>query len=298
MEKLNSILAIVERTEQSRHVLPKACVMARHFNAHLELFLCDAEHAYALRHAYDDRGTAAARDACLSDAHRYLKALRQTVAAPDMDISVDAVCESPLYEGILQKVLRSVPDLVILSAGVGNGGTTPGLSPSAWQVIRTCPIPVMLTHGMPWRPQPRFAAAVDISDEETPGLARVILQTTEYLAAGCSGGLDVLYSERAGPEARVRHSAALHRLAQEFRIQDAHVHVLEGDPARTLPQYAREHRYDLLVLGALTHQKALAALIGTVTAQLVDWLECDFILVKPGSYSAPSLSAAPRAAHG
>jgi universal stress protein E len=293
MDQLKSILVVIERGEHVRQVLAKACVLTRHFGASLELFLCDAEHAYTLQHAYDTRGTAEARASCLMDARRYLEALRLSVAATNLPISIDAACESPLYEGVLQKVLRSCPDLAVLSASLGNGGGSQGLSASAWQVIRTCPVPVMLTRGVPWHPEPRFAAAVDVSSEETPGLARAILQTSEHLARTCEGRLDVLYCERAGchSDDHEQHDAALRELTREFHLAEDHVHMLEGEPAKTLPRFAADHGYDLLVLGALTHQKALAALVGTVTAKLVDSLECDFVLVKPGTYSAPDVAA-------
>jgi universal stress protein E len=289
MEKLNSILMVVEPDDGVHRLLAKACVLTRHFGARLELFLCDAEQAYALSHAYDSRGIAEARSACLADRRRYLESLRDTVAARDLPISVDVACESPLYEGILQKVLRSCPDLVILSARAGERGRpSGGLSASAWQVIRTCPVPVMLTSGRPWRAAPAFAASVDISDEETPGLALAILRTAQFVAARCAGKLEILYCERDSAAQTARGEQALTALARDAAIAEPHVRTFEGDPAVELPRAALRAGYDLMVLGALTHRRGFAALVGTLTSKLVESLECDFILVKPGSYRAPA----------
>ena len=287
MDNLKSILVVIERGDETRLVLAKTRVLARHFGARLELFLCDAERAYMMRHSYDSRGTEAARSACVTDGRRYLETLRRTAVAEDLQIAVDAVCESPLYEGVLNKVLQSGPDLVVLSAELGNGGTGQGLSASAWQVIRTCPVPVMLIRGVPWHAEPHFASAVDMSDEETPGLARAILLMSEHLATGCKGRLEVLYSQRPGTNVGERQRTLLHNLAREFRVPDDQVHVLEGEPAANLSEFAADRGYDVLVLGALTHRETLAALVGTLTTKLVDSLRCDFILVKPGSYAAP-----------
>src|SRR5688572_26184156 len=96
MNKLRSILVVIERGDASQHALRKACVLARHFGAKLELFLCDAERAYTMRHAYDRRGVAEARASCVTDGRRFLDALRKSVAADDIDIDIDAACESPL----------------------------------------------------------------------------------------------------------------------------------------------------------------------------------------------------------
>jgi glucan phosphorylase len=42
-----------------------------------------------------------------------------------------------------------------------------------------------------------------------------------------------------------------------------------------------------MLLGALTHRPGVTAQVGTLASKLVEALECDFILVKPGAYSCP-----------
>src|SRR5262245_36322880 len=112
MDKLTSILVVLDPTDARRHVLNKAMILAPHFGARLELFLCDSENAYALSHSYDRQGVAAARDACLLAGQRYLDAVRRTLAE-DVRITTHVACESPLYEAIVRRALDTQPDLVI-----------------------------------------------------------------------------------------------------------------------------------------------------------------------------------------
>jgi universal stress protein E len=289
MDKLTSILVVIDPADTSFHVLLKAIVLARHFGARLELFLCDSEHAYALRHSYDPSGIERARQACLAHDRSYLESLRRSVAADDVKMDIDVACESPLYEGIVHKVLQSGPDLVIKSAAGRHPKPRFSLDANDWQLARTCPVPLMLTHGHTWAAQPKFAAAVDVSERETAGLARAIVHTAEYLSLGCHAQLELLYSERESRdlEGSNARAATLHELAREFRVGAERVHVLPGEPEVTLPAFTAQRRYDVLVLGALTHRGDLAALVGTLTNKLVDVLECDFVLVKPGTYSCP-----------
>jgi universal stress protein E len=299
VEKLSSILVVVERSDYVHRALAKAVVLARHFGARLELFLCDAEHAHELRRLYDPRGVEEAKAACLADARRYLESMRHGVAARDIDIALDVACESPMYEGVLRKIARSSPDLVIKTIDARETSEHSRLSASDWQLVRTCPVPLMITRGRPWRPQPRFAAAVDVSSDESPGMGRAILHTAEYLALGCSAALDVIYSQRddsTDVQTRASSEKALRNLAYEFRVDAANVQLLDGEPAETLPRFVSEHEYDVLALGALTHRRALAALVGTLTGRLLDTLECDFVLVKPASYACP-LEARPAVAN-
>jgi universal stress protein E len=289
MQKLNSILVVLDRRGSPRHVLAKAMVLARRFHAKVELFLCDSEHAYALRHAYDARGVQKARDACLTDARAFLESVRLSVTAEDVPISIYAACESPLYEGIVQRVLESCPDLLIKEAGGTQLGGRSSFDANDWQLARTCPVPLMLTRGRPWRPQPRFAAALDLSEQETPGLAAAIAGTSEYLAAGCDAELAFIYSERGNGDqvGRDERLGKLNKTADEAHVPRTRVHVLEGEPETTLPRFAGREGYDALILGALSHRKGVADLVGTLTSKLVDSLDCDLVLVKPGAYSCP-----------
>jgi len=66
VDKLTSILAVIDPADESRHVVAKAMVLARHFRARVELFLCDSERAYTLQHTYDTVGLSEANRACVT----------------------------------------------------------------------------------------------------------------------------------------------------------------------------------------------------------------------------------------
>jgi universal stress protein E len=288
VEELESILVVVDRSPGASGSLAKAVFLAQHFDAKVELFLCDSERAYAMRQAYDQTGTEQSRHDCLAGGRQYLEALRSRASAPGVQISIDVVCESPLYEAIVHKILRSQPDLVIKSAGGEQVSRRCIFDTNDWQLMRTCPTTLMLTRGRIWHTRPQFAAMVDVSGQETPGLVRDILRASDYLAVGCRGGLDVVYSEReeALTEDKDRRAGVLKELVQDLHIQSDRLHLLSGDPERTLPAFAA-HRYDVLVLGALIHHEVLAPLVGSLTGKLVEALDCDFILAKPSAYRCP-----------
>jgi hypothetical protein len=93
------------------------------------------------------------------------------------------------------------------------------------------------------------------------------------------------------------HQEALQELMRAARLQRHSVHVLSGAAEDTLPLFAADRNYDLFIMGALTHRKELSALVGTLTARLIETLDCDFVLVKPSSYhSSVQLSSVPHPA--
>lgn len=282
MKKPTQILAVLDRSETDTHLLEKASQLARRFGASLELFVCDAERAYALKREYDPHHVDEARRACIAEANDYLARLIHAAELHDVRVSTDAACESPLYEGIVRKTLQSRPDLVMKNA---SGVDSPeAFDPNDWQLMRKCPATLLMTRGRTWYPQPRFAAAVDVSAAESVGLAGSILENAECLRRANGAELDILYAERGsvGRETGEARAAALRKLACQSQIAQDHVHILDGDPERALPEFAREHDYDVLVLGALTDHRGTVPLVGTLTAKLMEAIDCDFVLVKPG----------------
>jgi nucleotide-binding universal stress UspA family protein len=55
--------------------------------------------------------------------------------------------------------------------------------------------------------------------------------------------------------------------------------VFEGPPADTLPPIAAARHYDIVVLGARSHQPPFKTLFGTLTSQMVEATDGDVVLV-------------------
>jgi universal stress protein E len=283
VNKPTRLLVVLDRSSFDHALLAKAGRLAQRFDARLELFLCDAEHAYALKHDYDSSHGDEVRRGYVARGVEYLTALQAASGLDDGRTSVAAACESPLYEGVVHKVMQSRPDMVLKNA---NGVYSPAgaaFDANDWQLMRKCPVTLLMSRGRAWHTYPRFAAAVDVSAEETVGLARSIIETSVMLSAAHGSETDVLYSEPGGvaeltKEARAQ---ALRRLAQQCHVDSDAVCILDGNPEHTLPAAVLESHYDVLTLGALTHRPGATALIGTLTSRLVDAVDCDFVLVKP-----------------
>jgi len=289
MQPVSSILVVVDLSPAAADAVAKAVLLARRFKARVELFMCDAERGYALSQAYIPAGVREAQKACVERIRTYLESLKQAAAAPDVPITVDAACESPLYESVVRKVMRERPDLVIKNATCAKDQTAVSFDATDWQLMRTCPATLLLTRGRAWQLLPRFAAAIDASGTESAEVAGNILQAARLLL-GCAGGeLDVIYAEPVELEDAERESGthALYELVENISDAAPRVHVLSGDPEVSLPKFVSRNAYDAMLLGALTHKPAYTAQVGTLTSKLVEAAKCDFLLVKPTAYRSP-----------
>lgn len=254
MPPLKSILVMAERSSDAQAALQKAFVIARHFDARIELVACDAEQAWTARlptRADEGLEARAARDL---DSRRYLDALRSTVLADDLQIQAGADCEGPLHEGLPRRVRAAGHQLVVKRLPRREGRRRPALTPADWQVIRACPVPIMLTRGRPWRPLPRFVANVD---DGAPG---EVVEVARYLAEGCHGDFEVVH---ANTNAGGNGTAA----------------TPGRDAAPALAAVAPSHEIDVVVLRACGHGPEQDAARIALTEKIVEQLDCDVLLM-------------------
>ena len=264
-------------------LLEKAVSLARSVGAEIHLFSCDAGLARRMRHSYVTQDAEKAWTLCLAEHLTYLRRLQAQVSAPGVRITTDAACHSPLHEGIVAKIREIRPDLVMKAPAGEHPLRRLAFDSSDWKLAKMCPTTLMLVRPHRWRTAPRFAALVDMSEEDTAAFAQTIVHTSVYFTLGCRGELDVIYS--AGSTNACEKAAqlqSLERLVHEYHVEPGHVHVLDGHPNVALPDFVAHGNFDAIALGARTHQSAIANIHGTLTSRIADTVDCDLILVPRG----------------
>ena len=259
MEKLTSILAVVDRPEAGGIILDKALGVARRFGVRVHLLLGDPIHTRAF--------------ATLCSKLGYHEVTLQNV-----DLTAQ-----PLHEIILKCVRVTSPDLVIKAPAGAHPMHRWAFDTNDWSLANECPVPVLLVRDKAWSDPPRFAAAVDVADQDHAHIARGILQAAGFLALGCHANLDVLYSEREQHDETVRMKRAvkLAQLVREFHVGCERIQVFNGMPEKVLPPLATARQYDVLVLGAQTREPGLTTVFGSMTSRMVEATGGDVLLVRP-----------------
>ena len=258
MEKLTRILAVANGIEDGALVLRKSVALARRFGAHIELLL------FGLA---DDLEAATLCAVLAYD--------KVTVAS--MHSGVESTTDV-----ILRRVFAAQPDLVVKSPAGEHPLKRWTLDDNDWRLANECPAPVLLVRHAPWASPIRFAAAVDVADDETSDTARSILHAAGFMALGCHGNLDILYSEREQHDdaLRMERAVKLAQLVREFHVGCERIQVFNGAPEQVLPPLLSARHYDVLVLGAQSRQPALKNLLGATNSRLVQATEGDVVLVK------------------
>jgi nucleotide-binding universal stress UspA family protein len=255
MPPLKSILVMADRSADAQVALQKAFVIARHFDARIELLACDPDHPWSARGAHHPEAGARAAAARSLDSRRFLDALRSSISAEDLQIQASDDFEGPLYEGIARKVRSGGHNLVVKRLNRREARRRPMLTPADWQVIRACPVPVMLTRGRPWRPLPRFVASV------ADGAARdEVLDVAHYLAQGCQAALEIVADAAEPPRHRRGADGALATIPAPSDIDVVVLRACGRDPWAS---------------GDGTG--------GTLAESIVETLDCDVLLMPPAA---------------
>lgn len=258
MDKLTSILAVVDRPEAGGAILDKSVILARRFGVAVNLIVGEPAHERALMTLCNKLGYENVRPEVLDLAHR------------------------PLREIILERVRQSRPDLVIKAPAGMHPLRRWTFDANDWKLANESTVPLLLVRDTAWSDPPRFAAAVDVAGDENSLIARGILQAAGFLALGCRATLDVLFCEREQHEqlAYVSHSDRLAQLVREFHVGRERIQVYFGTPEKVLPPKVAALHYDVLVLGARRGQEGFKGTFGGMTSRLVEATRGDVLLVR------------------
>lgn len=196
------------------------------------------------------------------------------VVAKAAAIALNFNARVELYEGkdIVGHAAKTRPDLIVKNAtGAGD-----------FKLARACAAPLMLVHERPWSEPLRFAAALDVSDDEHAHQARCILHTAGFLATGAQAELEILYSERETDDERLRMARVvkLAQLVREFHVGCEHIRRVEGAPEKTLPALAAERRHDVLIIGADTRRTGWSRFLPGTAQRAIDAFAGDVVLVR------------------
>jgi len=276
-----SILVVLERTGDPAPVLRRAMLLARQLGARLDMCLCEAETAYALQHQFDTAATDRVRQRSQQKSHAWIERAWQAVAAPDVPVNIEILFESPMFEAVRRRTQASRPELVVRGIGTAAECT---FSVADADLVRACPAPLLLTRGRPWRAHPTVAAALDVSGEELPQLIQRVLLAADDIARRCGASLELLFAEGLAPgAASLQPQMRLAGHAAAAAVHPAGTHVLSGEPAQAIVEFVRRRECEILVLGALSHRHVQ---VGSLTAHLLEALDCDLLLVRPAQAAA------------
>jgi len=190
-------------------------------------------------------------------------------------VDVAADWDYPPYEAIIRKAQRISADLVVIENHHGTGRHPARwlLSYTDWELLRMCPMPVLLVKNRRLYHRPRVLAAIDPSHAfaKPANLDRQILRAGAQLVHALHGELHALHAFYPalpiapampdGPIADLTDGNGqlerdarrlLARAVDGFEVKPGHRHLVEGRPNDAIPRAARRERSAIVAMGVVS----------------------------------------------
>ncbi|HKX58526.1 MAG TPA: universal stress protein [Steroidobacteraceae bacterium] len=278
----------------------KGAALAEAFGAELVLFHAMAVPVTALPLVYRAGGFRNFERGLKKASTDLLERIAEPLRSDKLKVRVEADWDYPAHEAIVRQTRRIKADLVVAHAHAGLRLAPWLLHLTDWELLRTCPEPVLIVKSNRAWQRPRVLAAIDPvhAFAKPVGLDDEILKAGQQLCKALRGTLHAMhaYVPEMSPQvvgvsphviARIaRNSEASARLAFERALRTVQVppsrrHRPWGPPTEAIPRAARGLRAQIVVMGAVSRSGLKRIVIGNTAERILGDLACDVLVVKP-----------------
>ncbi len=310
MQRLDRILAVIDPTVEVQVGALKAARLARLAGATLELFTCDFDPALTGQPFFDTDALRHLREDFIAERAEHLEDLAVELRAGGLDVSTHVHWDNPLYEGILRRVAEFTPDLVVKDTHYHSVIRRTLLTNTDWNLIRTCPVPLLLAKPAEWQESPRFLVALDPGHlgDKPAALDHDILDAAELLSSRLGGQMDAVHAffpaallaavttiagvpvmtgmsaDEIVETERRRVAEMLRQIVDQHAIPAQRIHLEQGSAVDVVPRVVERLGVDVLVMGAVSRSRLQELFVGSTAERILDRLSCDVLVVKPGDF--------------
>jgi universal stress protein E len=310
MQPIRRILVAVKDPQaRALPALNKAAQIAKGLNAQLTLFHDIATPLYA--EVLQGRGVdlASVQREVQTARREQLEKLAARIRKHGIDVDVAADWDYPPAEAIIRKAQRISADLLVIENHHGTGRHPARwlLAYTDWELLRLCPIPVLLVKNRRMYHRPRVLAAVDPGHAyaRPSNLDRQILRAGAQLVHALRGELHALHvfhpplammpTMPDGPLVDLETGHAelervarrkVERLVDGFEVKRSHCHLVEGRPHEAIPATARRERSAIVAMGVVSRSGLKRFFIGNTAESVMDAVTADVLVVKPADFQS------------
>jgi universal stress protein E len=303
--RLNRIfVAIADPSAGINKALRRAAALARQSGAQLELF-----HAMPMAVSAGSARAAAEHFTRLEaeGRKRDLERMANRLRREELIVETTVQTGFPVHEAILRRVRLIKPDLAVIEARKHAALARLLLTQTDFELIRHCPVPLLIVKGKAaWR-SPRILAAVDpFHAKDRPlRLDRTIVDVGRVMADAVRGSVHALHvypplaiytlgvgkvpatprqlrREESEHERSIR--TAFSDFMDELDIPRSRRHLVRGNPLKQIPAIAHTMRAGLVVMGAASRSAFKRFFVGNTAEHVLDGLRCDVLVVKAADF--------------
>jgi universal stress protein E len=306
------LIAVKDPQHAPKVAFAKAGEIARAYGAKVELFhaIADPVITDSLRHGGRALSRSEAMQRILDERGKHLNRLARAKTLHGVKCSVHVAWDFPAHEAIVRRALDSKADLVVLESVRHLPGANLVMTHSDWELIKSCPCPLLLARaGRDYRGGVMLAAVDPLHSHDKPAaLDHELLRLGGSLAKSLQTELDLVhaylplsyhaYTAPGEPVApvwlppaventhRERIGKRLAQLARRYKIPRTRQHLVLGDASSEVPAMAKRNRVKLVLMGAVSRRGLSRLFVGHTAQRALNRMPCDVLVVKPKSFKA------------
>jgi universal stress protein E len=309
------LVAVADPSARRQPAITKGVLLAQRCGAEVEVMHCLFDPQVQGELVYGRRIVERDIRARIETARRQLEGRVRSLASKDVPLRVCVRWDYPVHEAIIRQALRHKSDLVVAESRRHARLARAFLTNTDWQLIRLCPVPLLMVKASrPWKSAKVLAALDPFHVHAKPAaLDPRILKVGAELARALNGTLHAVHVcaplleyavgvmieplpiRVSGREARAHVNRVRKKVSSEarrFGVDNRRILVVEGAPQRVLPQVARRLRARIVVMGAVSRSALKRLFIGSTAEHVIESLP-DVCVVKPPGFRTPVPIRAP-----
>jgi universal stress protein E len=301
------LIAIKDLDRRDFAAEQKAAQLARRFDAELCLFHALTGPLYVETLPLAKQPIAQAELDALSQVNARLGTIAAHLGTEDLRVSTEAVWDYPSQDAVIRAAKRLEADLVVVDCPRHLHTATWFLHFTDWELLRKCPVPVLLIKNHALYHHAPVLAALD--PDHTAGkpvtLDLDLLIYAGELATALDGPLHAVHAFNPIPDMAAREIVIPARLTQAegqayahahevldplldgAGVSPNHRHIEEGFTVDVIENAVRATGAEILVLGSVSRSGLKGLLVGNTAERMLDRLSCDMLIVKPSDFHQP-----------
>lgn len=308
MFKYNNILVYINPAQEQQFALQRAIeIVKKNKNANITLFLCcyDLTSAMTSLNSHEERHRI--KSSAIFDHQRCLDALADPYQKEGYKITTQVHWDNCPFQVAIQLILQNSYDLLIKPTHSHSKISALLFTPTDWNLLRKCPIPLLLVKAKSWAEEGNILCAIDcknIQDADHHNLNESILSEAKEIAEAFKSNIHLVNAYPTPPmnimmelpefdpiyydnKLKEFHEKTLNDYAIKCHLDLNNSHLEQGLAEDVIPKVAKDINAKLVILGTVGRSGLGATLLGHTAEQIVDRLDCDLLALKPAGFVSP-----------
>ncbi|MBJ6135930.1 universal stress protein [Marinobacter litoralis] len=290
---MDKLLIVMDPQHKHQIALSRGVELARATGASVDIVAFVHEYLDALPN--DPVVQERAKKALIEMREKWLEQMLALTDCTDLKVNVRVVWEKQIHQWIIDYCQQERVSAVIKTE---NRSETLLYTPTDWQLIRACPVPVMLLAELKWNKAHPILAAVDLGTEKPvkKALNNRIIDQAWHLAKAMGSELHLVHAlhtsvlladleiiDTAAHERKRREALKpkIEHLRHTWHLTPEQVHIVSGPTQKVIPSVANKIKADMVVMGTTGKTGLAARVIGNTAEKVLTHLRTDLVAVKP-----------------